>query len=158
MNRVHRILGTTLLAGFVLAAVGSVAGEIYKWTDENGTVHYGDRPTGTESTERLPISSDPTDPARIQQIVQARHDARAAREEAEAARAASEPTPEALRAEAEERAQKCTTYKERLQTFITSRRLYRHDENGERIYLDEQETLDARARVQDKVEEYCSPE
>ena len=31
------------------------------------------------------------------------------------------------------------------------------DENGERVYLSEQETLAARENVQSKVEEYCSP-
>lgn len=157
MHRLHRIASTMLLAGVVLAAGSPAAGEIYRWTDENGTVHFGDRPSGADSAVRLDIASEPTDPARIEQIVQARSEARAEREEAEAARAANEPSPEELRAQAKERAQKCTEYKDRLQKFVTSRRLYRHDENGERVYLDEEETLAARNRVQEKVEEYCSP-
>jgi len=156
MHRLHLIARTTLLAGVILAG-SAAASEIYKWTDENGTVHYGDRPTGANSEVRLNISSEPTDPERVQQIVQARADARAEREEAESARAATEASPEELRAEAEERAEKCTMYKDRLQKFVTSRRLYRHDESGERVYLDEQETLAARNRVQEQVEEYCSP-
>jgi hypothetical protein len=157
MQRLHLIVSTTLLAGIVLAAGSPAAGEIYKWTDANGTVHYGDRPSGADSEQRLDIASERTDPERIQQIVQARADARAERQEAEAAQAADEPSPEELRAEAEERAQKCTEYKDRLQKFVTSRRLYRHDENGERVYLDEEQTLAARADVQKKVEEFCSP-
>lgn len=156
MNRLNRIAVFTLMTGLLPGAGGAVAGEIYKWTDESGTVHYGDRPTGGAAAERLEIDSDPTDPERIGRIVEARADARAAREEAEAERAASEPSPEELRARAEERAQKCEMYKERLEKFVTSRRLYRHDENGERVYLDEEQTLAARARVQDQVEEHCS--
>ncbi len=46
-------------------------------------------------------------------------------------------------------------YKERLQTYLTSRRLYRQGENGERIYLNEEETLAARAKVQEKIVEFC---
>lgn len=157
MHRLHLIASTALLAGIVLAAGSPAAGEIYKWTDENGTVHYGDRPTGANAEVRLDITSEPTDPERVRQIVQARNDARTDRQETEAAQAGNEPSPEDLRAEAEERAQKCTEYKDRLQKFITSRRLYRHDENGERVYLDEEQTLAARAQVQEKVEEYCSP-
>ena len=155
MNRLNRIATTTLLTGFALVAGSALASEIYKWTDESGTVHYGDRPTGY-AAERLDITSEPTDPERVARIVQARADAGAAREEAEAERAAGQPSPEELRARAEERAQKCTMYQERLQKFVTSRRLYRHDENGERVYLDEEETLAARARVQEQVEEHCS--
>jgi hypothetical protein len=157
MHRLHLIASTTLLIGIVLAAGSPAASEIYKWTDADGTVHYGDRPTGADFEERLNISSEPTDPQRVQEIVQARAEARSERQEAEAAMAANQPSPEELRAEAEERAEKCTQYKDRLQKFVTSRRLYKHDENGERVYLDEEETLAARARVQEKVEEYCSP-
>ena len=58
-------------------------------------------------------------------------------------------------AQAKERDEKCATYKARLQKFLTSRRLYREDEYGERVYLDEAEMLAARERVQGQVEEYC---
>jgi hypothetical protein len=39
--------------------------------------------------------------------------------------------------------------------MLTSRRLYREDENGERVYLDEAQMQSARDRVQSQVEEYC---
>lgn len=143
----------------VLIASGAAAGEIYKWTDATGNVHYGDRPAENATVERLNIQSRPTDPARIAALAQARIEARGeAREQAEAAGTADDkPSPAELRRIAEERAQQCTTYKERLQSFVQSRRLYREDENGERIYLTEQETAAARENVQSKVEEYCSP-
>lgn len=156
MRTFHHSVCITLLSGLILAAGSVVASDIYRWTDANGNVHYGDRPSGAETEQRLQISSRPTDPSRIQRIVEARSDARTASEEAEAERAAGEPSPEELRARAEERAAKCDMYKERLQRFVTSRRLYREDENGERVYLDDQQTLEARARVQEQVEEHCS--
>lgn len=139
-----------------LAAGGSVsASEIYKWTDEDGNVHYGDRPTGAESEQRVPIRSKPTDPAKVQAQVQARLGAQQARAE-EAARKPAGPTPEELAAEARERSSKCETYKQRLTSFVQSRHLYRLDENGERVYLTEDEMQQAREEVQDQVEEYCN--
>jgi hypothetical protein len=37
-----------LAAAFLLAAAsGPVGAQVYKWTDENGKVHYGDKPQGT---------------------------------------------------------------------------------------------------------------
>jgi hypothetical protein len=154
----HQLSGTRtlLLACLAMAAAGAVsASDIYKWTDAEGNVHFGDRPSGAATEERLDISSSPTDPDRIREIVQARNDARAERGQQQAAQAAAEPTAEELRAAEAERKEKCTMYKERLQKFVTSRRLYREDENGERVYLDEEETLAARARVQEQVVEHC---
>ncbi|HLU05898.1 MAG TPA: DUF4124 domain-containing protein [Woeseiaceae bacterium] len=145
-----------LIAGLAMAGAVS-AGDIYKWTDAEGNVHFGDRPSGASTEERLAISSNPTDPERVQNIVQARSDARAERSDAETAAKAAEPTAAEIRAAEAERKEKCSTYKERLQKFVTSRRLYRQDENGERVYLDEEETLAARARVQEQVLEYCNP-
>ena len=147
-----------LAACLAVTATGAVfAGEIYKWTDADGNAHFGDRPSGAATEERLAISSNPTDPERVRAIVQARNDARAERNVQEAAAAQAEPTAEEVRAQEAERKEKCNTYKERLQKFVTSRRLYREDENGERVYLDEEETLAARARVQEQVVEYCNP-
>lgn len=146
-----------LLALGVALAGSAVASDIYKWTDANGNVHYGDRPAEDVAAERLDIQSRPTDRARVAAIVQARAETREQVRTQASADSAEQPSPEELRAAAEERAQKCDMYKERLQTFIQSRRLYREDDNGERVYLSEEETLQARNNVQSKVEEYCTP-
>lgn len=156
MKRNKSTMCALLAAGLAVAGAVS-ASDIYKWTDAEGNVHFGDRPSGASSEERLAIGSRPTDPERVQSIVQARNDARAERSAAEAAAKSAEPTAEERRAAEAERKEKCNTYKERLQKFVTSRRLYRQDENGERVYLDEEETLAARARVQEQVLEYCNP-
>lgn len=161
MKRKKSITCALFVAGLAVAASGAVlAGDIYKWTDAEGNVHFGDRPSGAATEERLAVSSNPTDPDRVRDVVQARNAARAARverREAEAAAPGAEPTAEEIRAAEAERKEKCATYKERLQKFITSRRLYRQDENGERVYLDEDQTLAARARVQEQVVEHCNP-
>jgi hypothetical protein len=119
-------------------------------------VQYGDRPTGADSATRLHIASRPTDPARIQAQATARNDLAAQKREAAEAEPKG-PTPEEVRAEAREKAEKCNTYRQRLERFVQSRLLYREDENGERVYLDEAETLAAREKVQKQVEETCTP-
>ena len=139
----------------VAAAGMAFASDIYRWTDAQGNVHYGDRPTGDPSEERLAISSRPTDPSKVQTRVQAAYEARAAAKKAAASEPAG-PSSEELQAQALERQEKCATYKARLQKFLTSHRLYKEDENGERVYLDEDETLAARERVRNQVEEYCN--
>ena len=156
MNWIVRKRAIAFVMMLAVSAAGmAFASNIYKWTDDQGNVHYGDRPTRDASEERLAIASRPTDPSKVQARIQARYEAKAAAEEAAASEPAG-PTPEELRAQALEREEKCATYKARLQKFLTSHRLYKEDENGERVYLDADETLAARERVQNQVEEYCN--
>ena len=142
---------------FVVSVSGiTLANDIYKWTDEDGNVHYGDRPTGDSSEERLAISSKPTNQASVQARVEPRYERDVATKEEAAAAAGGGPSEEDLLAQAREKAQKCETYKARLQKFVTSRRLYKQDESGERVYLDEEQTHAARERVENQVQEYCN--
>ena len=145
----------TCFAMIVVSVSGiALANDIYKWTDENGNVHYGDRPSGDASEERMTISSRDTNPAKVQARVQSRYEARDAAEHAAAAEPQG-PSEDELRAKAEERREKCDTYKARLQKFVTSRRLYKQGDNGERVYLDEEQTQAARERVENQVQEFC---
>ncbi len=139
----------------VTAAGPATAADIFKWTDEDGNVHFEDRPIG-ENPEKVAIQSKPTNPARVQAMVQSRADAAAKAAEAEAAAAPAGPSSEELQAQADARAEKCSTSRAQLQKYVTSRRLYRQDENGERVYLDEDEMQAARERVENQVQDYCS--
>ncbi len=151
-----RYRATALALMLALAAIGPAhSSDIYKWVDAEGSVHYGDRPSGDASEERLSITSRPTNPAQIQQQVQARLD-----QQASAAEAVSNepkgPSAEELATEAAERKQKCDMYTDRLQQFIEKRHLYRELEDGERYYLTEEEMQAARDDVRGRIAEYCT--
>ena len=141
-----------------IGAVGSAAAsDIYQWTDEDGNTQYGDRPS--EGSVRVTdIESHPTDNSRILAAAEARQVRQTDAAETAAAAAAANPGPSAqeLRAEAADRAEKCDTYRSRLQKLITSRRLYRQDEDGERVYLSDDEMQTAREKVENQVADYCS--
>lgn len=138
----------------LLASGLAVGSEIYKWTDEDGSVHYVDRPTGQPDEQRLDIYSSRTDNAAVVARLQARREARATAEQV-ASEAPPEMTKEEIRAEQRERQQKCEMYRARLEQFLRSQRLYKEDESGERVYLDEEQTLAARDRVEEQIKEYC---
>ena len=146
----------TLILLLALTAMhGAVAGEIYMWTDEDGNAQYVDRPA--EGSVRLTaIESHGTDSGSVNANIQARLDRQEAAEEKKVARRAQEASEQELRAQAEERAGQCKTYRGRLEKLITSRRLYLDKGNGEREYLAEDEMTAARAKAQSQVEEYCS--
>lgn len=141
-------LATLLTSGLV------TAGEIYKWTDDNGNVHYEDRPTGDTEIVRLDIRSTNTDNS----VVQARLDQdRKARDAARqvAAEAPPEMTKEEVRAEQQKRQEQCQIYRDRLDSFLRSQRLYKEDASGEREYLSEDEIMAARSKVEGQIEKYC---
>ena len=153
MNRHILAIAMTLM----LAVSGvAVASDIYKWVDEDGNVHYGDKPVSNES-ERVAIESRPTDRARVQAQYQAAAQARAENRDARAqADEESREAEEDLRAQAEERRQKCEASRATMQRFVTSRRIYTQDESGERVYMDDAQMQAARERVENDINEYCN--
>ena len=144
------------LAAALAASADALSGEIYKWTDENGNVHYEDRPTGDSEVERVNIVSRSTDNSAVQASIEARRERVAAREEARVKKAEAAAEAAEAQAELEQRKQRCEQSRARLEAFLRSQRLYREDESGERTYLGEEEILAARAKVQDQINEYCN--
>ena len=149
----HKLLtaGALALALALVVATPALANDIYKFVDEDGTVHYVDRPTGAESEERVAFvarsrtanssSSDDSGPDWRER--------REARQEAE--RAAEEEAGQQA-----ERDKLCRESRDRLQQYNQSRRMYRTNEQGERVYLDEAQMQEARQKVADLIEEHCN--
>ncbi len=148
---------TVMIATAALTmSAGALADEIYKWTDEEGTVHYGDRPTGAPTEERLSMTYNRTDGSAVRSRVQARQERQAQREEQKSVAAAAAQEAADNEAAAAQRERACENARARLESYLQSRRLYRTDENGERVYLDDTERQEARKRAEDQVTEFCS--
>ena len=143
------ITTATLLVGGT-----ALSGEIYKWTDADGNVHYEDRPVG-DDVERLKVISNNTDNGAVQASIDARYDREAARSEARSKRAEDEHAAAEAKDEAAQRNVKCQESRTRMQTYLQSRRLYQQDDAGERVYLDEDQTMQARADAQEMIQKYC---
>jgi murein DD-endopeptidase MepM/ murein hydrolase activator NlpD len=68
MTSPRHLLGYALLAlGLGTIAFGALArgGEVYKWTDSKGNVHYADRNNGAPDTVKLSPKVPPPDPASL---------------------------------------------------------------------------------------------
>ncbi|MDX1507075.1 MAG: DUF4124 domain-containing protein [Woeseiaceae bacterium] len=157
MKRTSKWIAVTTAAA--LCALPAMAAEIYKYTDENGNVHYGDRPSGNAQEETVYVASQRTNNAAVQAAYSERYKAEPEAQSPAEQTAAEEPEQKLTRAErraaAAERAKKCESYRARMETVITARRLYRQDENGERVYLEENERQETRDKIQELIEEYC---
>ena len=150
MIRKTMIMFTTAALAFSGTAL---SGDIYKWTDEDGNVHYEDRPTGDE-VELVAFTSS-TDNSAVRASIDARHANEAARADARNKR--NETDQEAAEQElaAAERVQKCQDSRNRMETYLTARRLYKEGEAGEREYLDDSQIMEARSEAQEDIQKYC---
>lgn len=153
MNTRHVFIGFAALA--VTIAAPALADNIYKWTDADGNVHYEDRPSGDQGVERLTLTSTRTNNSVVQNRVQARQDSQAARQEAKNIAADEARTAEEEKAQAEQRKKQCANHRAKLQDLLQSSRLYRLDDKGERVYLDEVQSQESRQRAEELVTEYC---
>ncbi len=147
------------MSGFAALAItvssGVYADDIYKWTDQDGNVHYEDRPSGQPSEERLQFSYNRTDNVSVQNRVQTRRDATNARLEARAEAEADAQTAAETRASAAEKLAKCQEYRAKLKTMLESRRVYRETADGERNYLDDAARAEARSKAEELIKETC---
>ena len=152
MTRLRLPIALSIAA--LLGAGVCAAGEIYKWTDDEGNVHYEDRPTGDRNMEVVDIVSRDTDNSVVQARLDSDREAReAARKEAEGQ--PPEKTREELRAEQLAREDRCEQAREQLSAMLAARRLYKEDADGEREYLDDAQIDEARAQAEIKVAEHC---
>lgn len=123
--------------------------QIYRWTDAQGHVHFGQRPpAGAERVDVRPQVVERDDEtrereARSERFFDARRqEQQAAREEAREARAARE--------------QECGSLRSRLSQLQLGGRFFRNDAAGERVYYSDKELEAARQRLAARISQECS--
>ena len=150
----------TLAVASALCVSTALASEIYRYVDEDGNVLYRDIPSGDPSEEHLDVRSRPTNDAAVQANVKSSQEARAEQAKYAAEQKvlddAEKMTPGERRDLAAARQDKCQENRDRLLSYVASRRLYQEDDNGERVYLSDDEAQAASDRVQALIDENCS--
>lgn len=118
-----------LFIGMLLPAL-TVAGEVYKWVDEEGNVHFGDKPQSNVKSETVKIDKHTPDPNyrdRMQSIKQ----------NMESRREASIEKKVEQKKLSEENASRCQNAKRRLYPLKQKIRVFSYDDAGERKYMDD---------------------
>lgn len=147
----RRLTAVTL----ALAAQCAAAQGVFKWTDAQGRVHFGDRPPGDAATTTLappapPAVPPPTDSERAtrqQRLLDMYQDERREKEEREAKQKADD----------EERRRRCAHAKDRLDRYERSPRIYDPQPNGERRYLSDGEREAEIRTARNEVARLCRP-
>lgn len=136
---------------FLLLMQASVHAEVYKWVDENGQVHYGERP-GNTASERVTIrKNETTTPRTIKQT-------KAGGESTENADGKpGEPVAEAplvpVEISKQEKRALCNEAKSDIAAISSRGRMREINKKGEYVYLDDkqrQNRLDAARKKQSK--------
>jgi len=133
-------------------AVGAWAGDIYRWTDADGQVHYGDRPT-SRSAEPVQLRPEPPpDPQAAARRGQRDKFLRAMQED-KAARAKRQHKADRKAAHL---AAQCRKARRHLQEYRRATYLYREDGSGGRKVLSDSQRAAAVKKLQAQIEQHCN--
>jgi hypothetical protein len=120
------------LAACTLAfAALPAAAALYKWSDENGRVVYGDTPPAGVKAERVNPSVAPADPNAVRDM--ATKDAQINKRQED--RAEEEAKAEKAQADARARLDRCVQIRGRLQTLRGDVAVYRFNDKGEKVIM-----------------------
>ena len=144
------ILISGLLA-FTLCQTPAAAG-VYRWVDEQGNVHYGDRPPSKKDSTELEVKSTPAPApedaarrAKTQRLLDAIATERERKEQATA------------KAEADQAKQEhnCRRARRQVEFYERANTVFRQDTDGERHYLSETERTEVLAKAKRMVSKWC---
>ncbi|MEX0899269.1 MAG: DUF4124 domain-containing protein [Gammaproteobacteria bacterium] len=143
-------LAIAVVCGAIFAAPATA--QVYKWTDDEGRVHYSDTPPGDVEATLLPIESADTDLEATLREQVARERELELREQTDAD-AAEDAEAEAAHRAAVERA--CVQARERVAMLESARRISRVDADGNRRSYNEEQRAAALAEARQQVTEWC---
>ncbi|HEV8645322.1 MAG TPA: DUF4124 domain-containing protein [Burkholderiales bacterium] len=163
MPRFPKITGvlTTLACGCLLAI--PALGELYKWTDAEGKVHYSDQPP--PPNVKQPVTVKPRSPGSPTAAPEAggaaadtpksylEQDAEFNRRRVEAAE--REAAAKKAATEAAEKKKNCEQAKAQLARMQGGARITRLNEDGETVYLGDDEIAQETARAKQVADSWC---
>lgn len=137
-----------------LTVIGaSATAEVYKWTDANGNVHFGDRPPqrGAEAVP-MPDAASTAAPASPQErLERQRRLLRAFDEERRQRRDARAHAQQ----DATRRQRLCAEARDDLHNREVASGLYRLGPDGQRVFLSDEERVQATAEARAAVAQWC---
>jgi len=146
-----RVILASLL---IMLALGASGAEIYKWVDEAGRVHFGDRPPA-EGAEPVELDVSPAPAAPAPSDAERAEKRRRLLEAFAKERAEKEAAIEQAKQEKAERAANCARARERLRKVREATYLYDYDESGNRVIFSDEQREEATRQAKAEVERWC---
>lgn len=147
-DRMSQLVMSLLL----LSAVTPVAAGVYKWHDENGQVHYSERPPMAGEAKRMTLEpAPPPDPLATERAERIQLDNELWREE----KARREEEQAKAKQDEELRKRNCAAARGNLSVYQTSGRVFHLNEQGERQYVEDRDRAAAQQRARERVDKWC---
>jgi len=135
-----------LFCAVLLAWSTLASAVVYKWTDAQGKIQYGD---------------NPPDGVHAEVVEGLGHDSHPANSPPPAAKGPAAQVPSDVKKAVESdvaatREKQCTDAQERYKKLIEGRRIYKTGDNGERVYLSSQEIDEQRINAKKDIDDACN--
>lgn len=152
-----------IIAGWILVwfACSVAVADVYKWVDKDGKIQYSDQPPLDGDAKKMkkktihapstadPASSSSTKPAATVADQELEYRKRKAeKEEAEQKKQASIE-------EARKNKEYCNSLKGDLRSHTDGTRLYRYNDKGERVFMDEKEHAKSKRDLDERIAKEC---
>ena len=135
----------------LLLFVSPVMAEIFKWVDQNGVVHYGDKPTA--NSEQMEVQVKETSSPQNSETREERRQRIA--DALESDRLDRQKQREKDKSEGERINRECVYAKDRLKNYKRAGRLYDLDKDGNRVVLPDKSRDKAIADLQRQINIKC---
>jgi hypothetical protein len=147
-----------VITGFWVLSVPA-AESIYKWVDDDGSVHYADHPPPqVKISEQVGIESAPSDDV-VRVAQERRHRLRTKQQSSQDQRSVEREQErvqtELEQAQQDDRQQRCTKANEQIQSLDHHMPIYYIDETGNRIFLDDEKRADLIAFYHREEKMFC---
>lgn len=136
-----------------LALISGAQAEVYRWVDEEGAVHFGDRPTANAEPVRVPRSGTQQEPSDTQ--AQRQEKTRRLLHAWEEERRISAEQKAQEKEARETRRKSCLRAQNELLDLDNGGRIYELDEQGQRVYWDEERIESDKLRWQAIIDRDC---
>ncbi|MGD8938092.1 MAG: DUF4124 domain-containing protein [Gammaproteobacteria bacterium] len=147
------------LLGLAVFCAGAQAGGIYKWVDKEGNVHYSQDP---QHLSDQPMNIKVPKSSSSQETASSKEESPTAAEPqtGDAGQTEEQKALEEAAARKQQEAGKknCQTAMKRFATITAGGRIYEVDEQGERVYWDDNTRQAKLAEAQQDVDKWCGQE
>jgi vacuolar-type H+-ATPase subunit I/STV1 len=127
---------------------------VYKWTDENGRVHFSDRPVSESSTE-VKIKKAPSSDTSNSSSQQRQQKMRKMLDAFEEERNEKKEAKQKAKKEREKRKKKCIYAKDRYNSHNRASGIYSYKKDGQKNYLSDADRKTHMQRLKAEVDRWC---
>jgi hypothetical protein len=153
--RMAKILSKCTLVLHLIWLPGVTVADVYQWTDDQGQVHYSDRPVADTARE-VPIKPFPSEPLTPDKDGASREErTRRMLDVYQEDREKKQQARKKESAEREKRKRNCIVAKDRYQSANRARGIYSFKKDGERQYMDEAARAKYMRKLKTNIEKWC---